>query len=109
MNIGEIIGDAFAYPFNNIMALVVYAVLAIIAGIIGGATIVGIAAASATKGVGSFAFGGLSVVGVIIFMLVLFLIEGYGLDIIKYGIERRTEGPGIDIKTNLKRSQIDCC
>ena len=25
------------------------------------------------------------------------LISGYGLDIVKYGIERREDGPGIDI------------
>ena len=104
MNIAEIINDALAYPFNNIMALVVYAVLAIIAAIIGGAAIVSIATASATKGVSGFALGGLSVVGMIIFILVLFLIEGYGLDIIKYGIERRNDGPGLDIVRQISNA-----
>ena len=44
MGVGNIIGDALAYPFNNIKALVLYVVLAIIAGIIGGATLLSSAA-----------------------------------------------------------------
>ena len=39
MGIGDIIGDAIAYPFSNIKALVLYAILAIIAGLIGGASL----------------------------------------------------------------------
>ena len=97
MGVGDIIGDAIAYPFSNIKALVLYAVLGIIAGIIGGASVLSIAASFSSKGLAGFAFGGLSVVGIIVFILILFLIEGYGLDIIKYGIERRNDSPGIDI------------
>ena len=97
MGVGDIIGDALGYPFSNIKALVLYAVLAIIAGIIGGASLLTIAASFSTKGFAGFAFSGLSIVGIIVFILVLFLIEGYGLDIIKYGIERRADSPGIDI------------
>lgn len=96
MGIGDIIGDALAYPFSNIKALVLYVVLAIIAGIIGGATLLSSAASFSSQGFAGFAFSGLSIVGIIIFILVLFLIEGYGLDIIKYGIERRADSPGID-------------
>ena len=97
MGVGNIIGDALAYPFNNIKALVLYVVLAIIAGIIGGATLLSSAASFSSQGFAGFAFSGLSIVGIIVFILVLFLIEGYGLDIIKYGIERRADSPGIDI------------
>ena len=97
MGVGDIIGDALGYPFSNIKALVLYAVLAIIAGIIGGATLISSAASFSTKGFAGFAFSGLAIVGIIVFILVLFLIEGYGLDIIKYGIERRSDSPGIDI------------
>ena len=97
MGVGDIIGDALAYPFSNIKALVLYAVLAIIAGIIGGATLISTAASFSSKGLAGFAFSGLTIVGIIVFILVLFLIEGYGLDIIKYGIERRADSPGIDI------------
>jgi hypothetical protein len=96
MGVGDIIGDALAYPFSNIKALVLYVILGIIAAIIGGAAVISLATALSTKGFAGFAFSGLSIVGIIVFILVLFLIEGYGLDIIKYGIERRSDSPGID-------------
>ena len=96
MGVGDIIGDALAYPFSNIKALVLYVVLGIIGAIIGGASLLSIAAAFSSQGLAGYAFSGLSIVGIIVFILVLFLIEGYGLDIIKYGIERRADSPGID-------------
>ena len=96
MGIGDIIGDAIAYPFSNIKALVLYAILGIIAGLIGGAALISIAASFSSKGLAGFAFSGLSIVGIIILILVIFLIEGYALDIVKFGIERRSDSPGID-------------
>ena len=96
MGIGDIIGDAIAYPFSNIKALVLYAILGIIAGLIGGAALLSIAASFTSKGLAGFAFSGLSIVGIIILILVIFLIEGYALDIVKFGIERRADSPGID-------------
>ena len=96
MSISEIFSDALAYPFNNIKALLLYIVLGIIVALLGGATIVDFAVAFTTKGVGGAALAGLGIVGVILFVLVVFLVEGYALDIIKYGIERRSDGPGID-------------
>ena len=96
MSIGEIISDALVYPLNNIKALILYMVLGIIAALIGGTAVLGFAGAFATKGVGGAAFAGLGILGVIVFVIVIFLIEGYALDIIKYGIERRNDGPGID-------------
>ena len=104
MGIGDIIGDAIAYPFSNIKALVLYAILAIIAGLIGGATLISSAASFSSKGMAGFAFSGLTIVGIIVFILVLFLIEGYGLDIIKYGIERRADSPGIDIGRQISNA-----
>ena len=80
MGVGDIIGDALAYPFSNIKALVLYVVLGIIGAIIGGASLLSIAAAFSSKGLAGYAFSGLSIVGIIVFILVLFLIEGYGLD-----------------------------
>ena len=97
MNIGDIIGDALAYPFHNIKALVLYIVLGIIAAIIGGTTILSFVTAASTKGLSSYALGGVGILGILIFIILLFLIEGYALDIIKFGIERRADGPGIDI------------
>ena len=96
MSISEMFSDALAYPFNNIKAFLLYVVLGIIVALLGGATIVDFAVAFTTKGVGGAALAGLGIVGVILFVLVVFLVEGYALDIIKYGIERRSDGPGID-------------
>ena len=96
MGVGDIIGDALSYPFSNIKALVLYAILGIIAGLIGGATLLSFAASFSSQGLGGFAFSGLGIVGIIILILVIFLIEGYALDIVKFGIERRADSPGID-------------
>ncbi|MBQ2831624.1 DUF4013 domain-containing protein [Methanobrevibacter sp.] len=97
MGVGDIIGDALAYPFSNIKALVLYAVLSIIAGLIGGATLVSTAVSVSSKGLAGFTFSALAIIGLIVLILVLFLIEGYGLDIVKFGIERRSDSPGIDL------------
>ena len=97
MNVGEIIGDALAYPFHNIKALGLFIILAIIAAIIGGTTVISLLGVSATNGVSSFALGGVGIIGILVFIIVMFLIEGYALDIVKFGIERRNDGPGIDI------------
>ena len=97
MNVGGIISDAVAYPFHNIKALLLYIVLSVIAALIAGASIISIVAAFSTKGLGGIAFAGLGIAEVLIFVLVLFLIQGYALDIIKFGIERRDDGPEIDI------------
>ena len=97
MSVGDIISDALVYPLNNIKALVLFLILGIIAAIIGGTSVIGLLTAAGTKGVSSFAAGGIGIIGFIIFILVLFVIEGYALDIVKYGIERRSDSPGIDI------------
>ncbi len=104
MDIGGIIGDALAYPFHNIKALVLYVVLGIIGAIIGGASLLGMLGAVGSTGWSSFAFSGVGIVGIIVFILILFLIEGYALDIIKFGIERRDDGPGIDVGRQISNA-----
>ncbi|MBQ6220185.1 MAG: DUF4013 domain-containing protein [Methanosphaera sp.] len=84
------------YPFQNIKAFVLYIVLGIVAAIIGGSTILDLVAAASSKGLSGYVLTGVGIVGVIVSLLILFLIEGYALDIVKFGIERRAEGPGID-------------
>lgn len=96
MNAGDIIGDALSYPLHNVKALVLYIVLGIIAAIIGGTTILSFAGAAATTGLSGFALNGVGIIGIIVFILVLFLIQGYALDIVKFGIERRADSPEID-------------
>ena len=104
MGIGDIIGDALVYPFHNIKALILYVILGIIAGLIGGAAVVGIAGSIGSKGWASLGFDLLGIVGIVVFILVLFLIEGYALDIVKYGIERRDDSPGIDIGRQISNA-----
>ncbi|WP_458453184.1 DUF4013 domain-containing protein [Methanobrevibacter sp.] len=95
MEIVEIIKDALTYPLSNIKSLVLYVILGIVAGIAGGATLIAIATGAAFEN--AWAMGGSALIGFILLLLIGLLIEGYTLDIIKYGIERRTDGPGIDI------------
>ena len=83
MNIGEIINDALRYPFNNIKAFILYLILGIVAAIIGGTTVVTTIAAFRTKGLASITLSGIGIVEIIVF-------------IIRYGMERRNDGPGID-------------
>ncbi len=104
MGVGDIIGDALVYPFNNVKALILYVILGIIAGLIGGAAIVSIAGAFSTTGLGALAFDALGIVGIIVFILVMFLIEGYALDIIKFGIEGRSDSPGIDFGRQISNA-----
>ena len=96
MSIGDIMSDALVYPFQNIKAFVLYIVLGIVAAIIGGSTILDLVAAASSIGLSGYVLTGVGIVGVIVSLLILFLIEGYALDIVKFGIERRAEGPGID-------------
>lgn len=94
MELGEILSDALVYPFQNIKALVLYIILGIILGIAISGTVVGIAAGTATKNI--FALVGSGIIGIFISLVIGFVITGYQLDIIKYGIERSAAAPGID-------------
>ncbi|MBR0369113.1 MAG: DUF4013 domain-containing protein [Methanobrevibacter sp.] len=104
MSIGSIISDALAYPFQNVKALVLYLILALIAALIGGSALIGFIGAYHSTGFSSVAFAGMSLIGIIIFVLVYFLIEGYGLDVVKYGIERRSDSPGIDMGRQISNA-----
>ena len=94
MNISEIISDALVYPFNNIKALVIYIILGIIAGIVAGGTVVAMAAGIAANN--TLAAAGSGIIGLIIALIISFVIAGYGLDVIKYGINRDAGSPGLD-------------
>lgn len=94
MEIMEIIGDALKYPLNNVKALVIYVILSIIAFLVLALTGVGVLTGAA---VNNFAAGGvIAIVGSIIAILLYLLIDGYGLDVIKLGIDRADESPSID-------------
>lgn len=94
MEIVDILKDAMVYPAHNITSLILYIALGVIAGIVGGGTIVGMAMGYADKNV--FMLLGSGLIGILIFLVVAFVISGYELDIIKYGIIRSDEGPKID-------------
>ena len=95
MEIGEIISDAIVYPFNNIKALIIYMIIGIVCGILGGASLMGVLLAA--QGNNVLAAGGLGFIGTLIIIIGGLLISGYGLDIVKFGIERWDDAPGIDI------------
>lgn len=95
MELGEIFSDALVYPFQNIKALIVYIILGIILGIAIAGTVGAIAVGSAYDNV--LAIIGSGIIGIIIALVISFVISGYQLDIVKYGIERDNGAPGIDI------------
>ena len=94
MNIGEILSDAVAYPFNNIKALIIYAILGIIASIaVGGSLFAVLLSSKAITHVLASVSG---IVGFLIACIMFLLISGYELDILKFSINRRSDAPGID-------------
>ena len=95
MELGEIFSDALVYPFHNIKALVIYLILGIIFGIALSGTILAVATGTAFNNF--WAVLGSGIIGIIVSLFIAFLIEGYQLDIVKYGIERNPSGPGVDI------------
>ena len=94
MELGEILSDALVYPFHNIKALIVYLILGIILGIAISGTIVAVVTGAALKNI--WAVLGSGIIGIIISVVLGFMINGYELDIIKYGIERNPNGPELD-------------
>ena len=94
MELGEILSDALVYPFHNIKALVIYVILGIILGIAVGGTVATILVSAAAKN--ALAVIGSGIIGIIIALIIGFLITGYELDIVKFGIERDPGSPGLD-------------
>lgn len=95
MEIGEIIKDALVFPFNNIVSLVLYVVLGIIAGIAIGGTLISVLLSNNPQNI--IAAIGSGIIGMTVFLIMFFVISGYELDIIKSGITRDPQGPRIDI------------
>ena len=104
MNIIEIISDALEYPLHNIPSLILFLILGIVAAIIGGSTAVSIIAGLKSPGLAAGALTGIGVIGLIVFIIILFLVEGYALDIIKFGIERRIDSPGIEFERQISNA-----
>ena len=96
MEIGEIIKDALMYPINNVIALVIYAVLMIVASLALVFTGVGLIGASEATGLLSGGLGFMGIIGIIIALAIFILIAGYMLDVIKIAINREDAAPEID-------------
>lgn len=94
MNIGEIISDALVYPLHNIKSLIIYVILGILIGVAIGGTVAIYSVGASSQNI--FAILGSSILTIIVSLLLRFFISGYQLDITKYGIERRDDGPEID-------------
>ena len=95
MEIIEIMKDALVYPINNVKALVLYLILGVILGIVVALTFAAIfAGISDGNVIEVFGFG---IIGGLISIILFFIVSGYQLDIVKYGIERNDNAPGIDI------------
>ena len=94
MELMEIFKDALAYPVNNIKALLIYAVLGIILGIATIGTVTAISVSYAAENI--LALIGSGILGIIVALIIGFLISGYELDIVKYGIQRDEGAPAID-------------
>lgn len=100
MEIMEIMKDALVYPLNNLKALIIYIILGIILGVAVVGTVVGVMASASANNV--LAAIGSGIIGIIIAVFIGFVISGYELDIIKYGIERNDRAPGVDIVRQFK-------
>lgn len=90
MDLNDLIMDSIVYPSKNVKALCIYMLLSLIIGIVTVAT--GLTNTSKMAGLDVI----VAFVGVIVLLALIFLVEGYVLDIVKFGIERRNYAPEID-------------
>lgn len=99
MDLTEMIRDGLVYPTNNIKALIVYLILGLLVGIIGVFTGLGGIMMMSSKQLGGSIVIGL--IGVILILVLYFLILGYSLDIIKFGIKRSNDAPDLDFARQI--------
>lgn len=95
MEIGEIISDAIRYPLNHTKSLLIYIVIMFVIALIALFTGVGLIAGQQTNQV--LASGVIGIIGLILIICIGFLVYGYGLDIVKLGIDKSDAAPEIDI------------
>lgn len=93
MELSEIITDALHYPIQNIQTFAIYIVLGIITALV--LILTGVTALITATGDGDVNMLVL-IIGLIITAFIYFMIEGYVLDIIKHGINRRNTAPSVD-------------
>ena len=98
MELGEIIKNATLYPLNNLQALIIYLALGLLIGIVAALTGLG----SITTGALNFESGVvLGIIGLIVIFVLALLMTGLSLDIVRFGIDRRVDAPGIDFASQI--------
>ena len=95
MEIGEIISDAIRYPLNNMKSLLIYIVIMFVMALIIIFTGIGLVAGQETNQI--FASGIIGINRLILVLIIGLLVDGYGLDIVKLGIDKSDAAPEIDI------------
>lgn len=100
MEIGEIISDSIHYPIEHVKSLLVYIVIIIVMTLISILTTAGLYASSGLSNV--WVSGIIAFLGVVLSLTIGLLVFGYGLDIVKLGIEQSYEAPEIEMGRQIK-------
>lgn len=95
MEIMEIIMDAINYPLNHMKELGIYIGIMFVIFLILLLTIGGVAVGASFDSTATVGIVG--IIGIVLVLLICLLVEGYGLDVVKLGIERSDDAPSIDI------------
>ena len=98
MNLGAIIKDAITYPTSHIKALLIYLILAFLIGLV-----------MVFTGIGGFVKGsfnfesslGAGLFGIIVSVFLFLLMEGFSLDIVKFGIDRSSDAPEVNFARQI--------
>jgi len=99
MDVIEIIKESLVYPTNNLMALLIYIVLCVIAALVLVTTVGGLYLGSTLKNV--LVTGVSGIVGIVVAIIISFLISGYMLDVLKLGIQHSNDSPRIDFSRQV--------
>lgn len=97
MDFGNIIADSFIYPFRNIKSLLLVMVIGVIACIIGAVPLLTYLLEWINRmPVSQLDFNGF--IELVILLIIVLMMQGYMVDIVKYGVERRSDAPGFNFK-----------
>ena len=89
MSFSEIFSDSIKYPFSDIVKFLIVGVISLIAGL--------------SKIITSFGIDNSLITFIVLLIGLIFsiILSGYGVDVIRKGLERSDEIPDIDLMTNL--------
>lgn len=98
MEITDIIKDSFMFPANNLKQLAIFIAINFVVGLL---AVFGILAFAGIESNGAYA-----ILGFVLFLIALFvgfILSGYGIDIIKAGIDLEDVAPEFDWRNDLVR------